>query len=77
MGARYYRWTLKEKAPCDKDIIIEINPKDVSKLYTNKKEYFKEFTNNRSGKVFVKVENKVKRNRIRLTVIEKKEEFKI
>ena len=69
--------SLKEKAPCDKDIIIEINPKDVSKLYTNKKEYFKEFTNNRSGKVFVKVENKVKRNRIRLTVIEKKEEFKI
>lgn len=68
---------LKEKAPEDKDIIIEINPRDVSKLYTNRKEYFKKFTCSRSGKVFVKVENKVKRNKIKLTVIEKREEFKI
>lgn len=69
--------TLKEKVSEEKDIIIEMNPKDISKLYTNKKEYFNDFANNRKGKVFVKVENKIKRNKIKLTVIEKVEEFKI
>lgn len=69
--------TLEEKAPRDKDIIIEINNKNISKLYTNKKEYFKKFITNRSGKTFVKVENKVKRNKVKLTIIEKIEDFKI
>jgi histone acetyltransferase (RNA polymerase elongator complex component) len=68
---------LKSKAPDDKDIIIEINPKDVSKLYANKKEYFKRFISSRSGKVFVNVENKVKGNKIKLTIIDKRDEFKI
>lgn len=68
---------LKNKVPEEKDIIIEINPKDVSKLYSNKKEYFNKFISGRKGKVFVKVENKVKRNKIKLTIIEKREEFKI
>ena len=68
---------LKSKASDDKDIIIEINPKDVSKLYANKKEYFKRFISSRSGKVFVNVENKVKRNKIKLTIIDKRDEFKI
>lgn len=69
--------TLDKKCPKEKDIIIEINEKDVSKLYTNKKQYFKVFFANRDGKVYVNTNNKVKKGRVKLTVIEKKEEFKI
>ena len=59
------------------DIIIEINSKDVSKLYCNKKQYFNKFKENRHGKVYVKTVDKIKRGRVRVTVIEKVEEFKI
>lgn len=69
--------TLDKKCPKEKDIIVEINEKDVSKLYTNKKQYFKAFLLNRDGKVYVNTNNKVKKGRIKLTVIEKREEFKI
>lgn len=69
--------TLKEKTDEEKDIIIEINSRDISKLYANKKEYFNEFSSSRKGKTFVKVENKIKRGKIKLTVIESREEFKI
>lgn len=69
--------TLDKKCPREKDIIIEINEKDISKLYANKKQYFKEFLLNRHGKVYVNTNNKVKKGRIKLTVIEKREEFKI
>ena len=37
----------------EKDIIIEINSRDISKLYANKKEYFNEFSSSRKGKTFV------------------------
>lgn len=69
--------TLDKKSPKEKDIIVEINEKDISKLYTNKKQYFKRFLDNRDGKVYVNTNNKVKKGRIKLTVIEKREEFKI
>ena len=69
--------TLDKKCPKEKDIIVEINEKDISKLYTNKKQYFKRFLANRDGKVYVNTNNKVKKGRIKLTVIEKREEFKI
>ena len=69
--------TLDKKCPKEKDIIVEINEKDISKLYTNKKQYFKAFLANRDGKVYVNTNNKVKKGRIKLTVIEKREEFKI
>ena len=59
------------------DIIIEINSRDISKLYCNKKQYFNEFKENRKGKVYVKTVDKIKSVRIRVTVIEKVEEFKI
>ena len=55
----------------------KINEKDISKLYTNKKQYFKRFLAGREGKVYVNTNNKVKKGRIKLTVIEKREEFKI
>ncbi|MBS4957513.1 MAG: radical SAM protein [Clostridium sp.] len=69
--------TLDKKCPKEKDIIIEINEKDVSKLYTNKKQYFKAFLANRDGKVYVNTNNKIKKGRIKLTIIEKREKFKI
>lgn len=69
--------TLDKKCSKEKDIIVEINEKDISKLYTNKKQYFKRFLANRDGKVYVNTNNKVKKGRIKLTVIEKREEFKI
>ena len=69
--------TLDKKCPKEKDIIVEINEKDISKLYTNKKQYFKRFLVNRDGKVYVNTNNKVKKGRIKLTVIDKREEFKI
>mgnify|MGYP000677158521 FL=1 len=68
--------TLDKKCPKEKDIIVEINEKDISKLYTNKKQYFKRFLAGREGKVYVNTNNKVKKGRIKLTVIEKREEFK-
>ena len=69
--------TLDKRSPKEKDIIVEINEKDVSKLYTNKKQYFKAFLANRQGKVYVNTNNKVKKGRVKLTIIEKREEFKI
>lgn len=69
--------TLSDKCPIEKDVIVEINEKDISKLYTNKKQYFKRFLNERNGKVFVNTNNKVKRGKIKLTIIERREEFKI
>ena len=69
--------TLNKKCPKEKDIILEINEKDISKLYTNKKQYFKRFLANREGKVYVNTNNKVKKGRVKLTIIEKREEFKI
>ena len=69
--------TLDKKCSKEKDIIVEINEKDISKLYTNKKQYFKRFLANRDGKVYVNTNNKVKKGRIKLTVIEKREEIKI
>ena len=69
--------SLKEKAPQEKDIIIEINEKDISKLYANKKYYFNKFLSNRSGKTYVHINKKVKRGKLKLTIIEKRDEFKI
>lgn len=69
--------TLDKKSPKEKDIIVEINEKDISKLYTNKKQYFKSFLDNRKGKVYVNINNKVKRGKVKLTIIDKREEFKI
>ena len=68
---------LADKVDQDKDIILEIHEKDISKLYCNKKQYFNEFKSNRNGRVYVKAVKKIKRGKIKVTVIEKQEEFKI
>lgn len=67
---------LEDKVGKDKDIIVELNEKDISKLFANKKQYFNKFLQSRSGKVYVKTNNKVKNGKISLTIIEKKEQFK-
>ena len=69
--------SLKQRCEKEKDILIEINDKDVSKLYANKKQYFNEFKEKRAGKVYVKVNKKIKRGKIKLTIIEKTEQFNI
>lgn len=68
---------LDGKCPKEKDIIIEINEKDISKLYTNKKQYFRRFLDERQGKVYVNTNNKIKKGKLKLTIIERREEFKI
>lgn len=68
---------LSSKVNGDKDIILELNEKDISKLYANKKQYYNRFVNSRDGKVYVRTNNKIKRGRVSITVIEKKEEYKI
>ena len=65
------------KCPNEKDVIIEVNEKDISKLYANKKYYFNKFLSNRSGKTYVHINKKVKRGKLKLTIIEKRDEFKI
>lgn len=69
--------TLKEKVQDDKDVIIELNQRDISKLYTNKKQYYNKFIESRSGKVYVKTNSRIKSGRVKFTIIEKIEEFKI
>ena len=68
---------IKKKINEKSDIIIEINSKDISKLYANKKYYFNKFLSNRSGKTYVHINKKVKRGKLKLTIIEKRDEFKI
>lgn len=68
---------LQIKCPNEKDVIIEVNEKDISKLYANKKYYFNKFLSNRSGKTYVHINKKVKRGKLKLTIIEKRDEFKI
>lgn len=53
-----------------KNISIEINNKDISKLYANKKMYFKEMLNKRIGKTEVLINNKIKRGTYKINVIE-------
>lgn len=68
---------LQIKCPNEKDVIIEVDEKDISKLYANKKYYFNKFLSNRSGKTYVHINKKVKRGKLKLTIIEKRDEFKI
>ncbi len=68
---------LEKRCEKERDILIEINHKDISKLYANKKQYFNEFKEKRAGKVYVEVSKKIKKGKIKLTIIEKIEQFNI
>lgn len=61
----------------NEDIIIEINSKDLSKLYTNKKKYFNILKENHKGKLLVKTNDKIKRGKINIVVIKRIEELNI
>ncbi|WP_300386092.1 radical SAM protein [Clostridium sp.] len=55
------------------NILIEINSRDLSKLYANKKTYFNCLKEKRIGSIEVIENNKLKRGNINLKVIEKTE----
>lgn len=68
---------IKKNVNENEDIQIEINNKDLSKLYTNKKKYFNELKENHKGKILVKTNDKIKRGKINIVVIKRIEELNI
>ncbi len=61
----------------DEDIIIEINSKDLSKLYANKKVYFNNLKNNHKGKILVSTKDKLKRGNLNIIVVKRAKEISI
>jgi len=61
----------------DEDIIIEINSRDLSKLYANKKVYFNNLKNNHNGKIIVNTKDKLKRGKINIIIVKKTKEISI
>lgn len=68
---------IKNEVSEDEDIIIEINSKDLSKLYANKKLYFNDLKDNRNGKIFVNTKDKLKRGKINIIVVKRSKEISI
>ena len=68
---------IKKSINEDEDILIEINSKDLSKLYTNKKKYFNELKENHRGKILVKTNDKIKRGKVNIVIIKRIEEVNI
>lgn len=61
----------------DNNVILEINSKDLSKLYANKKTYFNKLKQNNNIQINVTTNDKLKRGKIRLIVVKKIEEILI
>lgn len=61
----------------DEDIIIEINSKDISKLYANKKVYFNNLKNNHKGKILVRTKDKLKRGNLNIIIVKRTREISI
>lgn len=68
---------IKDNINVDEDIIIEINEKDLSKLYANKKIYFNELKNSHNGSIKVKIDCKIKRGNINIIVVNRIEKVSI
>ena len=66
---------ISEKIEAEDNILIEINSKDLSKLYANKKVYFNLLKEKYKGKIEVIENNKLKRGNLNLKVIKKAEMF--
>lgn len=66
---------IKNEVNEDEDIIIEINSKDISKLYANKKIYFNNLKDNHKGKIFVNTKDKLKRGKINIIVVKRTKEI--
>ncbi|MEG0296044.1 MAG: radical SAM protein [Clostridium sp.] len=61
----------------EKHICIEINSKDLSKLYANKKQYFNSLCEVRTGKTEVLINDKIKRGTFKISIIEESFTFKV
>ena len=59
----------------DDNIILEINSKDLSKLYANKKVYFNKLKENHNGQINVTINDKLKIGKIKLIVVKKIEDI--
>ena len=68
---------IKNSVNKDEDIIIEINPRDLSKLYANKKLYFNNFKDSHDGKITVNTNDKLKRGKINIIVVKRTEAISI
>ena len=68
---------IKREIKEDEDIIIEINSKDLSKLYANKKVYFNNLKNNHTGKILVNTKDKLKRGNLNIIIIKRTKEINI
>ncbi len=68
---------IKNEINDDEDIIIEVNSKDLSKLYANKKVYFNNLKNNHKGKIVVNTKDKLKRGKINIIVVKRTKEISI
>lgn len=63
---------IKKEINSTDNIVIEVNPKDVSKLYANKKNYFNEFKDKHQGSIQIKQNNKIKVSEFEIYIISKK-----
>ncbi|GAB6170026.1 radical SAM protein [Clostridium carnis] len=61
----------------NEDIIIELNSKDLSKLYANKKMYFNKLINTHKGKINISTNDKLKRGNLKVIVVKRIEEVNI
>ncbi|ASW42946.1 elongator complex protein 3 [Clostridium isatidis] len=61
----------------EEDIIIELNSKDLSKLYANKKVFFNKLKAKHRGKINVKINDKVHRDNINIIVLKRIEKLTI
>lgn len=57
------------------NIILEVNSKDLSKLYANKKVYFNNLKQNHNGQINVTINDKLKIGKIKLIVVKKIEDI--
>lgn len=55
----------------NEDVIIEINSRDLSKLYTNKKYYFNKLMDNHKGSIMASVNDRVKRGNINIIIVKR------
>lgn len=68
---------IKSSINRDEDIIIEINSKDLSKLYANKKVYFNNLKYNHNGKIAVTTKDKINRGNVNIIVLKRIEKVSI
>ncbi|MBU5454042.1 elongator complex protein 3 [Caproiciproducens sp. MSJ-32] len=68
---------IKNSIKSEEDIIIELNSRDLSKLYANKKFYFNKLKENHKGKISVRTNDKIARDNINIIVLKRLEKITI